>query len=133
MRKIFIIGNLTADPVRRQTPTGTPLCTFTVAVNYKTGTAAKTDYYKVTAWRALGGSCAEYLHKGDRVSVIGDLSASADIGKDGKVYVSLQVSADEVEFITTRKTAEKAEAPAEPAPDPTLDGFADADDELPFS
>lgn len=109
MNKTFIIGNLTRDPDLR-TVNGqdgpVSVCDFTVAVNRKIGRNAngqqEADYFKVTAWRGLADVCAQYLAKGRKVSVVGPVTASAYIGNDGQARASLEIKADDVEFLTPK-------------------------------
>lgn len=103
MNKLMIIGNLTRDPERRTLQDGTPLCVFTVAVNRRragNGEKEQVDYFRVAAWRELGENCAKYLTKGRKVCVTGLVSVSAYIGQDGQARASLEVNANEVEFIS---------------------------------
>ena len=115
MNKIFLIGNLTGDPELRTTPNGINVCTMTIAVNRRFSSNRddrQTDFFRITAWRQLGETCSRYLSKGRKVCVIGEVSARAYEGKDGTVRASLEVTADEVEFLTPR--AEGSGYPAEP-------------------
>ena len=100
MNRHFIIGNLTADPELRSTPAGKSVCTFTVAVNRRGGTEQQTDYMRVTAWGALGESCARYLTKGRKVAVVGSTSASAYVAKNGQARAIIEINAAEVEFLS---------------------------------
>lgn len=105
MNKCFIIGNLTADPELRTIPSGVNVCTFTVAVNSRTrkdGDKPHVDYFRVAAWRGLGENCARYLAKGKKVSVVGEISARPFESKDGTLRASLELTADEVEFLSPR-------------------------------
>lgn len=106
MQKIFIIGNLTRDPELRSTRDGTPVCTFTVAVNrrQKSAEAGKpdADFFRVTAWRALGESCGKYLHKGRKVGVTGSVSVNTYTAQDGSFRASMEVVADDVEFLSPK-------------------------------
>ena len=105
MNKITLIGNLTHDPEVRSTPNGVTVCTFTIAVNRRfaqQGGEKATDYFRINAWRQLGENCARYLAKGRKVAVVGELQARTYEGKDGATRMSLDVSADEVEFLTPR-------------------------------
>lgn len=106
MNKIFIVGNLTRDPEMRSTRDGTPVCTFTVAVNRRNRGAQagqpEADFFRVTAWRGLGESCGRYLAKGKKVSVVGAVSVSTYTGNDGTTRASMEVTADDVEFLTPR-------------------------------
>ncbi|MBO4385105.1 MAG: single-stranded DNA-binding protein [Clostridia bacterium] len=115
MNKLIIIGNLTADPELRTIPSGINVCTFTVAVNRRFTSNKddrQTDFFRVAAWRQLGENCSRFLTKGKKVCVIGEVSARAFEGKDGALRASLEVTADEVEFLSPR---EPQDAPARPS------------------
>jgi single-strand DNA-binding protein len=110
MNKITLIGNLTANPELRSTPSGVSVCTFTIAVNRRFANAdgeKQTDFFRINAWRGLADTCARYLEKGKKVAVIGELQARTYIAKDGTNRMSLDVSADEVEFLSP-KSADSA-------------------------
>ncbi|MCR5808768.1 MAG: single-stranded DNA-binding protein [Clostridiales bacterium] len=107
MNKLTIIGNLTADPELRTIPSGINVCTFTVAVNRRYNSNKddrQTDFFRVAAWRQLGENCARFLTKGKKVCVVGEVSARAFEGKDGTLRASLEVTADEVEFLSPRES-----------------------------
>lgn len=144
MNKVFIVGNLTRDPELRSTRDGISVCTFTVAVNRRVRNAEagqpEADFFRVTAWRQLGEICSKYLAKGRKVSVTGSVSASAYTAQDGSVRASLEVTADDVEFLSPRgevgdvpAAAPRAQAPAPAPAAPQSNGFVQVDDdELPF-
>lgn len=150
MEKTEIIGNLTKDPELRTTQTGLNVCSFTVAVNQRqskaqreAGQEPQAKYYRVTAWRELAEICNKYLAKGRKVFVEGTVTASAYIGQqDGKPHAGLELTADNVEFLSARgdtgaenqsagnapQTPEQT-APASAAPS----GFTPVEtDDLPF-
>lgn len=131
MQRIFIIGNLTADPVLRATPNGTSVCNFTLAVNRRFPGAdgqKVTDFFNIVAWRGLGESCAKYLAKGKKAAVVGELQARTYTAKDGTTRMSLDVGADEVEFLSPKDEEKPRQmAPADP------NTFEDvSSDDLPF-
>lgn len=140
MNKLFIIGNLTRDPEMRSTSAGIPVCTFTVAVNRRKQSNAEAgqpeaDFFRVTTWRQLAENCNRFLAKGRKVGVVGTLTLQTFTGNDGQNRSSLEVQADEVEFLSPR--GEGGEAPAantQSAPAPAhSSGFVPVDDdELPF-
>jgi single-strand DNA-binding protein len=140
MNKITLIGNLTHDPETRTTSSGVTVCSFTIAVNRKfasQGGERQTDFFRINAWRQLGETCSRYLAKGRKVAVIGELQARQYEAKDGTTRMSLDVSADEVEFLTPRSSDDNAgggySAPRPQAPAQDLSGFTDINaDELPF-
>lgn len=131
MNKLTIIGNLTKDPELRTTATGLSVCTFTVAVNRRNRNDSEdqADFFRVTAWRELGETCAKWLIKGRKVAVVGPVSVSIYTGQDGKTYANLEVMAQDVEFLTPRdQTAQEAPKTAQ-----QHGGFTQVDtDELPF-
>lgn len=112
MNKLIIIGNLTADPELRTIPSGVSVCTFTVAVNrrFSSKEERQTDFFRVAAWRQLGENCSKFLSKGRKVCVIGEVTARAYEGKDGTLRASLEVTADDVEFLSPR--SENGDMPA---------------------
>lgn len=100
MNKLTIIGNLTRDPELRTTPQGISVCDFTVAVNRRK--SDESDFFRVTAWRQLGENAAKYLAKGRKVCVVGPVSARSYQTQNGETRVSLEVTAEDVEFLSSR-------------------------------
>ena len=100
MNKLTIIGNLTKDPELRTTPQGINVCDFTVAVNHRKGDGS--DFFRVTAWRGLAENCAKYLAKGRKVCVVGSVSCRTYQGNDGTTKASLEIMADDIEFLSPR-------------------------------
>jgi single stranded DNA-binding protein (ssb) len=144
MNKLTIIGNLTRDPELRTTPNGINVCDFTVAVNRRNrrddqNGQPEADFFRVTAWRQLGENCARFLAKGRKVCVVGPVSARSYTANDGTTRVSLEVTADDVEFLSPRGESEGAGSYAAPAAAPASSsesqaaGFTAVEtDELPF-
>ena len=138
MNKLTIIGNLTRDPELRTTASGINVCTFTVAVNRRrsgTNNQPEADFFRVSAWRQLGENCQRYLAKGRKVAVVGPVSVQTYTGADGTTRASLEVTADDVEFLSSRNedAGYAPAAPAQPVAAPAMNGFEEVDDEdLPF-
>ena len=104
MNSLTIIGNLTKAPELRHTQDGTAVCGFTVAVNRKktqNNPEPGADYFNVNAWRGLGENCHKYLEKGRKVCVMGRVSVRT-WEKDGRHGASLEVLADDVEFLSPK-------------------------------
>lgn len=136
MNKIILIGNLTRDPESRTTPSGHTVCNFDIAVNDRRGGQENTMYFRIAAWDRTGESCQRYLSKGRKVFVAGPLSARTYQANDGTTRVSLEVNANDVEFLSSRNDDQAggyAPAPSAPAPMAQNSGFTAVEtDELPF-
>ena len=143
MNKLFIIGNLTRDPEMRSTSTGDSVCSFTVAVNRRRASNAEAgqpeaDFFRVSAWRQLGENCNRYLAKGRKVAVVGAVQVSTYTAQDGTTRASLEVTADDVEFLSPRGEGEGGPGrPAEQGMSPSAGGMSGGfvkvdDEELPF-
>lgn len=134
MQFITIIGNLSSDPDTRTTPSGVTVCSFTVAVNRRFANAdgeRQTDFFRVNAWRQLGEVCAKHLAKGKKVAVRGELQARLYDAKNGEKRMSLDVAADEVEFLSPKD--EKSSATVSKGKVTPDEGFTDIDtSDLPF-
>ena len=85
------------------------LCTFTVAVNLRRTQEGQqeADFFRVTAWRQLGENCAKFLSKGRKVCVIGPVSVNTYQGQDGQTRASLEVTAEDMEFLTPKGEQEE--------------------------
>ena len=142
MTKVLLIGNLTRDPELTETAGGVSVCRFGVAVNRYSGQEERqTDFYNVTAWRRLGETVARYTKKGHKIAVYGDLQIRQYEGNDGVRRTSVDVVAQDVEFLTPKSASEGGgdfyEAPANsersaaPKKKPALEAFDD-DGDIPF-
>ena len=97
LNKIFIMGRLTRDPELRRTQSGTPVTSFSLAVDrdYKTQSGEKeTDFIDVVAWRATAEFVAKYFTKGRMAVVEGRLQIRAWQDKEGNNRRSAEVVAD---------------------------------------
>ena len=150
MNKVFLIGNLTRDPEMRSTTSGLPVCNFSIAVNRRFKNAQtgqqETDFINIVAWRQLAELCGRYLAKGRKVAVVGSIQTRSYEAQDGSKRTSVEVVADEVEFLSPANSgsapsgdyhAAVSTAPRAPQQAPAYTG-ADSgftqvdDDELPF-
>ena len=89
---IVVIGNLGADPVSRETVSGTKVVGFNIAVN---NGKDEPTWYGISVFGKQGENCMTYLKKGAKAAVFGELKTNE---KDGKTY--LNVSAYRVDFLT---------------------------------
>lgn len=137
MQKLICCGNLVANPEVRTTQSGVTVCSFTVAVNRRFADKdgeRQTDFFRVNAWRQLGEVCAKHLKKSKKVAVVGELQARLYDAKNGEKRMSLDVAADEVEFLSPKDDEPKRKKENSDGYDHTPDeGFTDIDtSDLPF-
>jgi len=135
LNSAILIGRLAADPELKQTPSGTAVTSFTVAVerDYKTGEERQTDFIDVVAWRQTAEFVCKYFRKGETIAVQGPIQTRSYEDKNGNKRKAVEVTADKVSFCGVKKS-EKTE-PQSARFTPT--GFPDtdepgADDDLPF-
>lgn len=139
MQTMTFIGNLSSEPETRTTPSGVTVCSFTVAVNRRFANSdgeRQTDFFRVNAWRQLGEVCARHLSKGKKVAVRGELQARLYDAKNGEKRMSLDVAADEVEFLSPKDEEPKRKKDTASVANGTItpdEGFTDIDtSDLPF-
>lgn len=95
------------------TQSGHNVTAFTVAVNRRHRAEGKpeADYFRVTAWDKLGELAQQYLTKGKKVAVIGSVSVSTYTAQDGSVRASLDLMANEMEFLSPKEEQKEEKKP----------------------
>jgi len=134
MNKVILIGRLGKDPELRHTQNADPVCNFTLATverwRGRDGQKQeKTEWHKITVWGPQAESVAQYLRKGDRAGVIGQIETRRWTDRDGNQRETMEIRADSVEFLHDRRPEEgrREKEPAVPAQD-----WSGADDDIPF-
>jgi single-strand DNA-binding protein len=84
-----------------------PVTSFSIATTRKWNNASgepqeKTTWFRVTCWRKLAESAAQYLKKGQAVLVEGEIDASAWTDKEGNPRASLELNALNWRFVGGR-------------------------------
>ena len=100
---ITVIGNLTADPELRFTPSGAAVANFTVASTPRTFDRQKNEFVdgdtlfmRCSIWREAAENVAESLTKGTRVIVQGRLVQRSFETREGEKRTVFEVDVDEV-------------------------------------
>ncbi len=111
---VIVAGNLTKDPVYRQTTNNTPVVNFSIASNrkYKDSTNQWQEdvcYIGVVAWNKLAESCRDKLKKGFAVLVDGELQSRNWKSDDGHNRSIVEIKARRIQFLNRRNRTEDFE------------------------
>lgn len=138
--RIVLVGNLGRDPEMKYVPNGTPVTRLSVATSrkYKASDGQLRDetlWFRVTVWGKQAETCNQYLSKGRRVLIEGDLIGDESgnpriwVDKEGKSRASFEVRAQLVRFLDRRESSDNELGTASP----TGSSEFITEDELPFS
>lgn len=111
MNSIQLVGRLVRAVELQFTAAGKPYARFTVAVS-RPHDKDKTDFIPCIIWGPSAQSTAKYVHKGNRVGIVGELYQNDYVTKDGEKKQSFQVRADQVEFLTSATSQDPDAQPA---------------------
>lgn len=139
LNKIILMGRLGRDPEVRYTQSGTPVASFSLAVDrdfvdQATG-RRPTDWIEVVAWNAKAKFAQQYFRKGQLAVVEGRLQIRDWTDKEGAKRRTAEVVAEQIYFAGAKTAppsegnADERSLPAQPAKE-----FMEQDDEgeLPF-
>lgn len=103
------MGNLTRDPELRYIPSGTAVCTFTIATNRTYVSEGErreeADFHRVVAWGKLAELCNQLLKKGNRVFVAGRLQNRSWETQEGQTRQTTEVVIEDMILLTARNGA----------------------------
>ncbi len=145
LNRIVLMGRLTRDPELRHTQAGTPVASFSLAVERdfkdKATGEKSTDFIDIVAWRQTAEFVSRFFTKGRMAVVEGRLQLRDWTDKDGNKRRTAEVMAEHVYFGDSKREAEGgAESGGAYAPPPAEPGsggaefaeLTDDDGELPF-
>lgn len=110
VNKVILVGRLGSDPVSRETKQGKKVVQLSVATarytrrketDAETAPPAKnkTDWHTVAAWGKQGEACAQFLKKGSKVYIEGELHRNQYTAKDGNAKIAFEIQASSVNFL----------------------------------
>lgn len=114
VNKVILIGNLTRDPELRETQSGQPVTTFSVATNRvwvtKTGQQQNsTEYHDCVAWARLAEICSQYLKKSKLVYIEGYLKTRSWDSPEGVRKFKTEVVVQDMIMLDKRPRGEEGE------------------------
>ena len=132
-------GRLTSDPELKQTQSGTPVCSFNIAVNRKKSKDGEqqSDFISCVAFRERAELISKYFHKGSSICIVGEIQTRKWQDGNGDNRYATEVIVSEVNFVDSKADNAQASAPTY-IPDaykaPAETGFQEmnGDDDLPF-
>ena len=105
VNKAILVGNLGKDPELRYTPSGTAVCTFSLATtdrfkNKQGEQQDRTEWHNIVVWAGLAEICGKYLVKGKQVYIEGRIQNRSYDDRDGnKRYIS-EIVANEMQMLS---------------------------------
>ena len=147
MTTTTIVGNAGSDPELRFGPSGTAVCSLSVAVSHRKKDQGGqwvddgTDWFRVSAFGELAEHVAASIQKGQRVIATGRIRTRSYVDRSGQERTSLELSADaigaDLRWATT--TSQRADRGAARPPqatqaqtEPPADPWTGAQAEAPF-
>jgi single-strand DNA-binding protein len=114
LNRVLVIGNVGRDPEMRYTPRGQAVTSFSLAATRHWTTANgdrrdATEWFNVVSWGSLAEICNQYLAKGRRVYVEGELRTRSWAESDGKKHFRTELVANEMILLGPRPKAGKTE------------------------
>jgi single-strand DNA-binding protein len=107
INRVMVIGNLGRDPEMRYTPEGQAVTSFSLAAtctwtSSNGGRRDSTEWFNVVSWGSLAEICNQFLTKGRRVYVDGELRTRAWEQPDGKKHFRTELVASEMIMLGPR-------------------------------
>lgn len=137
INKVILIGNLGADPELRYMGNGNPVATLSIATStsWKDRDSGerqtRTEWHRVVLFNKLGEIAGEYLKKGSKVFIEGELRTRKWQDKSGQDRYTTEIVGNEMQMLSGRGEGAPTQgsAPHDRAPAPASDEF---DDDIPF-
>ena len=122
VNRVIIVGNLGADPEIRHTQGGDAVATLSVATSetWKDKSGEKqerTEWHRVVMWRRLAEIAQQYLRKGSKVYLEGQLQTRKWQAQDGSDRYTTEIVADQMQMLDSRTggTQERSSDPGSPS------------------
>ena len=139
MLQATLAGNVGNDAEQKYTANGDPILRFNIASNYternKDGEYEKrVEWVRVTITGKRAESLGQYIRKGTRVTVVGQLKARPWVGNnDNVLHAGLEMLAGEIDFVNQDGNGQQDRPSGQPArPRQTAANGASGNADLPF-
>ena len=111
--RIILMGRLTRDPEMRKTQNGTPMCSFSIAVDRprRRDAEKQTDFFNIIAWNKTAEFVGRYFQKGQMIHIEGALRNDFYTDNNGVKHYNAVIVADSVAFCGTREQTADPQRP----------------------
>jgi len=111
VNKVILVGNLGADPEMRQTSSGDPVCTLSVATSEKFKNRSgelqtATEWHKVVLFRRMAEIANQYLRKGSSAYFEGQMKTRKWTDKNGIERYTTEIEAHELKLLDRQGQSE---------------------------
>ena len=131
LNKVILGGRMTADPELKQTPQGTSVTSFSIAVNRR-GKDAQTDFINCVAWRQTADFICRFFKKGSSICISGSVQTRTWNDQQNNKRYATEIVIDEAYFVDSKVECSTNEG--SPTFTNSQANFEEipADDDLPF-
>ena len=138
INKVILVGNLGQDPEVKYTAGGAAVTTLSLATSdswkdKETGTdQERTEWHRVVLWRRLAEIAGEYLKKGSKIYIEGQLQ-TRKWEQDGQTRYTTEIVARDMQFLDSRGSSNSSyedasqDSQTEEVPESGI-----TDDDIPF-
>lgn len=131
MNKISIVGRLAADIEVKTTPKGESIGNFNLASDVGFGDKKTTNWFRCTLYGKRVDSAAQFLNKGQQVTIFGQLTLRKWTDKNGVEQLSPDVWVDD--FALVGGKSEGGAAPRQQSQRAPQQGGDFAGEDIPFA
>lgn len=111
MNRVILIGRLTKQPELKVTAGGTPVASFTLAVDRPPRDGQKeTDFLDCVCFGKTAENLCRYMDKGKQVAVEGRLQSRVWEAKDGSKRKAVEVVVDYIQYLSPRATNDQEDS-----------------------
>ena len=106
LNRVVLVGRMVRNPELRRTGNGTPVTSFTLAMNRKVTSQngeKQADFVPCVVWNKTAESTAQYCSKGSLVGIDGRLQSRTYQDNNGSNRSVIEVVCESVQFLDTRK------------------------------
>lgn len=115
VNKAILLGHLGKDPDVRYLEGGVAVGQFSLATTKRAQTLPngtqipeRTEWHNIVVWRGIAETAKEYLHKGDKVYVEGEIRSRSFEDKNGVRHTVVEIFAESMEMVTVKQQTQHA-------------------------